>query len=170
MKNISNIILILIFVGLILVCIIYDNQLMNEGFFIPVSSASRSANNNALMGGARVKSAHELMQSERKITSDHDSSSFLSSNNRVLTAGAAVAMLNSASLPDKKRYRSEMIEGFNNPTKSNCLLPLPLGNDTNNSNKHKIYPPIEYNSFGKPVAFDMVEQPTDPKYPLLVLP
>ena len=164
-------IVILIFVALIVLCLIYDNTLMSEGFFVPVSSggASRVANNNALMGGARVKSAHELMQSERKYTPDHDSSSqFLSSNNRILTAAAAVAMLNSNSLPDKKRYRSEMIEGFENPTKSNCLLPLPLPN--NNSNKNKTYPPIEYNIYGKPAQFDMVEQPVNPKYPMLVLP
>jgi hypothetical protein len=158
---------------------------MNEGFFAPVSSSrvSTSSNNNALMGGARVKSAHELMQSERKYTPDIDSSSqFLSSNNRILTAAAAVAMLNSNSLPDKKRYRSEMIEGFEtsistptsainpitNPTKSNCLLPLPLAN--NNTNKNNRYAPTEYNSFGKPNLFDMVEQPVDPKYPMLVLP
>jgi hypothetical protein len=186
MKNINNTIIILIFVGLILVCMIYDNTLMNEPFFAPISSprvsASASSNNNTLMGGARVKSAHELMQSERKLTSDHDSSPFLSSNNRILTAAAAVAMLNSSSLPDKKRYRAEMIEGFEtsistptstinpitNPTKSNCLLPLPLAN--NNTNKNNRYAPTEYNSFGKPDLFDMVEQPINPKYPMLVLP
>ncbi len=165
-------IIILIFVALIVLCLIYDNTLMSEGFFVPVSSggASRVANNNALTGGARVKSAHELMQSERKFTTDNNigSKQFLSSNNRILTAAAAVAMLNSNSLPDKKRYRSEMIEGFENPTKSNCLLPLPLPN--NNSNKNKTYPPIEYNIYGKPAQFDMVEQPIDPKYPMLVLP
>ena len=186
MKNISNIIIILIFVGLILVCMIYDSKLMSEGFFVPVSASrvsSTSSNNNALTGGARVKSAHELMQSERKYTPDIDSSSnFLSSNNRILTAAAAVAMLNSSSLPDKKRYRAEMIEGFEtsiptptstinpitNPTKSNCLLPLPLAN--NNTNKNNRYAPTEYNSFGKPDLFDMVEQPINPKYPMLVLP
>jgi hypothetical protein len=184
MKNISNIIIILIFVGLIFVCMIYDNTLMKEPFFAPISSprVSTSSNNNALMGGARVKSAHELMQSERKLTSDHDSSPFLSSNNRILTAAAAVAMLNSSSLPDKKRYRAEMIEGFEtsiptptstinpitNPTKSNCLLPLPLAN--NNTNKNNRYAPTEYNSFGKPDLFDMVEQKPNPNYPMLVLP
>jgi hypothetical protein len=185
MKNNNNLVIFGILIVLILICVFYDNAM--EGFFVPpavnsaamgskiaagVTSTSRMANtinvpkinNNMMGGGIRAKSAQEFRQSERN-SNEPDTM------NKLITTGAAVAMVNS---PRFKPTQAPGIEGFENqfPNQNSCLLPLPLSRDVNNGDTAGglQYAPQKYKLNGQPTQFDMVEQKTDARYPLFILP
>ena len=163
MKSMSSTIGVVILVILLLVCLFFDGNMM-EGFYVlPPPPPPRMYNNIP-------KSAPDLKQMERTVPPTKNITLNIKLNDKgkagLATGGAALMMLNSGKtnpIPTRKG----LVEGFANP--GDCLLPIPLGNDTPNSNTMQ-YAPTHYKKNGKPALFDMVEQPTDPKYPLLVLP
>ena len=176
MKFTRNTVIIIIIVILLTICLLFDGNMMNmnEGFYVlpSVSTGSLStvgrmsgANNTRMVSQPRVKSAQDLMQSERKVGPE----------TKVLATGGAALMLLNSTKPTPTHPHPSMVEGFANP--GDCLLPIPVANapvanDTPNSNTPfgMQYAPRHYKQNGKPALFDMVEQPVDSKYPLLVLP
>lgn len=160
MKITRNVVIVIIVI-LLVVCLFLDGNMMNmnEGFYVLPPSAA-GANNARMASQPRVKSAQDLMQSERKVGPSTETK-------MLATGGAALMLLNSNKpIPTKM----PKVEGFANP--GDCLLPAPLANDTPNSNTPfgMQYAPRHYKQNGKPALFDMVEQPVDSRYPLLVLP
>ena len=158
MKGMSSKIVIIILVILLVVCLLFDGNMMDgrEGFYV-LPPPQRMFNN-------APKSAPDLKQMERTVPPKNITLNIkVSDKEKVGLATGGALMLAAASKPTP----TKAVEGFANP--GDCLLPIPLGNDTSNSNTIQ-YAPTHYKKNGKPALFDMVEQPTDPKYPLLVLP
>jgi hypothetical protein len=191
-NNTHNIVIFSILIILIVICVLYDNTM--EGFFMPpvvnsaalnsriasgITSTSRMANtinmpkmNNNMSGGgsSRVKSAHELMQSERKFNTKNGDDNIT----KLVTSAAAVGMVSSANIKPIPTRSSSDLEGFENqfPNQGACLLPLPLSNDVGNGETvgGLQFAPKQYKLNGKPDQFDMVEQQPNQRYPLFVLP
>jgi hypothetical protein len=177
MKGMSSKICIVILVILLVVCLLFDGNMMDarEGFYVLPPPPPRMINNIP-------KSAPDLKQMERTIPPTKNITLNIKVNDKLsdkisakvndkekvglATGGAALMLLNSRN----PTPTLSTVEGFANP--GDCLLPIPLGNDTPNSNTPfgMQFAPNHYKKNGKPSLFDMVEQPTDPKYPLLVLP
>jgi hypothetical protein len=171
MKSMSGKIAVIILVILLVVCLLFDGNMMNmqsrEGFYVlPPPSAGRMIN-------TPPKSAQDLMKSERRenpipITIKSKNDIRGGSETKMLATGGAALMLLNSNKPMPTKMPK--IEGFANP--GDCLLPMPVANDTHNSNTPfgMQYAPRHYKQNGKPALFDMVEQPVDSRYPLLVLP
>jgi hypothetical protein len=171
MKSMSSTVIVIILFILLVICLLFDGNMM-EGFFVlPPPPPPRMLNTNTIprFPNPNMKSAQDLKQMERTVPPKNITLNIKVNDKEkagLATGGAALMLLNSGKT-NPNPTRRPLTEGFANP--GDCLLPIPLGNDTYNSNTIK-FAPTHYKKNGKPVLFDMVEQPTDPKYPLLVLP
>ena len=165
MKGMSSKIVIIILVILLVVCLLFDGNMMDgrEGFYVLPPPPPRMFNN-------APKSAPDLKQMERTVPPKNITFNVKVRDNKANAEKIALATGGALMLAAPKPTPTKAVEGFANP--GDCLLPIPLGNDTPNSNTPfgMQYAPTHYKKNGKPALFDMVEQPTDPKYPLLVLP